>query len=386
MNPLIVYRMTESKIEMIDMIQDFQTLSYTLCFDDFGNFTLTLPFSQKEFKLLLPENNLEKIVLLENDIFGICHKVDATSGKDSKIITVTGNLIEGLMMNSAIPKLLNLNKNMELQEYAYMNISGGQSTDKYAELTRWNGLNFEKNDSLKQFILPAGYTFEGGTLADFISQTAVYTDKGFKVYKKSDDTFGFKYIDYTDRTVNQTDNSPVLISTKFDNLSEGQFSINTQEYKNVVIASYDYDNDNFGKGRAMVLVTYDKYEDDITKIPSNEIRAAFESELDVDQTEAETLDEFNSLLKQAARQKLYEYNLVKSYECMQVDQVGTFLLNRDYFLGDKVTVYDDYLDLSIDVQIKSITTNISNAGREKELSFGYSQPTLNQILRKKGVI
>ena len=385
MNPLIVYRMTESKIEILDTLQGLQTLSYTVCFDDLGSFTLTLPFSQKDFKLLLPENRIEKIILLENSVFGICHKVEARNG-DNKTITVEGNLIEGLLLNSVVNRALNLSEDTELQEYTYNNIYGKESSNIYSISTLWNGLTFEKNSDLKKFIIPAGYNFEGGTLADFITQISVYSNKGFKVYKKPDDSFGLKYLDYTDRSINQKENSPVLISTKFDNLSEGQFSINTQKYKNVVIASCDYANDNFGNGKLTVAVTYDKYGDDITKISSNEIRAAFESDLGVDQTKAKTLEEFETLLKQAARQKLYEYNLVKSYECMQVDQVGTFLLNRDYFLGDKVTVYDDYLDLSIDVQIKSITTNISNAGREKELSFGYSQPTLNQILRKKGVI
>lgn len=385
-NNLVVYNMLENKIEEEGLLQNYQSISYTVCFDDVGTFTLTIPFTQEDFNLLLPEENLEKIIYLDRDfqreVYGICNKVEVSTGQDDgDFITVSGNLIEGIMLNSVIQKTVYFVSASYIQSFIDMNMSLEENS-----ITRWKGLSLGINSDLKEFKIPEEYNFPGGTLSEFIHNLCVYSNTGYRVTKNEDNSFTLMLNDFTDKTINQSENSPVLISTKFENLINSEFSINTESYKNVIIATAEYNNETLGKGSLTSTVTYDEYENDISNIPNNKIRASFESELDVDFSNATTIEQAKSILNQAAKQKLYEYGLVKSYECSQLAQSGTFFLNRDYILGDKVTVYDDRLGLSMDAQVTEVTKNISQEGITYEPTFGYAQPTLNRILRQKGVI
>lgn len=93
--------------------------------------------------------------------------------------------------------------------------------------------------------------------------------------------------------------------------------------------------------------------------------------------------EYNSMLSTRGLSKLAECKLSESFEAtIRTDELAGFVFDKDYFLGDTITVYDNRLKVKADVLITAVEYKYTSEGPEVNLTLGYPQLSVMQKLRR----
>jgi len=96
-----------------------------------------------------------------------------------------------------------------------------------------------------------------------------------------------------------------------------------------------------------------------------------------------TTEEYAALLTNRGREKLAEHQLVRSFAATVRDRGATYVLGEDYQLGDTITVIDDRLGVTANAVAQGVTRSVGRNGESMELTLGYGQPTIYDILKRK---
>lgn len=99
-----------------------------------------------------------------------------------------------------------------------------------------------------------------------------------------------------------------------------------------------------------------------------------------------TAEEYAALLTNRGREKLAEHQLVQSFAAVVRERGSTYILGGDYHLGDTITAIDDRLGVTVNAVVQGVTRSVSREGEHMELTLGYGQPTLYDILKRKAGI
>ena len=94
--------------------------------------------------------------------------------------------------------------------------------------------------------------------------------------------------------------------------------------------------------------------------------------------------EYNKLLWQRGLQKLSDYKVVENFSSV-IKTFGfqQYEYNKDYFLGDTVTVADREIDITMDTQITEVERVWDENGYSFSLTFGKTQPTILDVVKRK---
>lgn len=96
-----------------------------------------------------------------------------------------------------------------------------------------------------------------------------------------------------------------------------------------------------------------------------------------------TDEEYAAVLTTRGREKLAEHQLVRSFSASVRQRGATYTLGEDYLLGDTITVIDERLGVTVDAVVQGVTRSVSRTGESMDLTFGYGQPTIYDMLRKE---
>lgn len=94
--------------------------------------------------------------------------------------------------------------------------------------------------------------------------------------------------------------------------------------------------------------------------------------------------EYNKLLWQRGLQKLSDYKVIENFSSV-IKTFGfqQYEYNKDYFLGDTVTVADREIDITMDTQITEVERVWDENGYSFSLTFGKTQPTILDVAKRK---
>jgi hypothetical protein len=174
----------------------------------------------------------------------------------------------------------------------------------------------------------------------------------------------FDVIPGTDRTMSQDEVSPVTFRMEFANIHDYRYAEDRQNHRNTGYAG--------GQGEDERRLMY---------ILGDENEGLDRHEVFLDCGNAETIDE----LLRLGGQRLSEFYEAKTIEMMALPR--TFVFEKDYFLGDKVTVIISRLGLALDTRITSVKETWERAsGHTVEARFGEKLPNLFTILERTEVV
>lgn len=94
-------------------------------------------------------------------------------------------------------------------------------------------------------------------------------------------------------------------------------------------------------------------------------------------------DEYISILTTRGEEKLGENQLVRSFSATVRTIDPTYVYGKDFFLGDTITVTDERIGITVDAVVEAVQHSFSGDGESLVFTFGYGQPTLYDILRRK---
>lgn len=104
---------------------------------------------------------------------------------------------------------------------------------------------------------------------------------------------------------------------------------------------------------------------------------------DADPDNPMTSEEYAALLVNRGQQKLAENQLVRSFSTDVRTYDPTYPYGEDFQLGDTITVTDERLGITVDAVVHGVERSVSSEGESLTLTFGYGQPTIYDILKRK---
>lgn len=99
--------------------------------------------------------------------------------------------------------------------------------------------------------------------------------------------------------------------------------------------------------------------------------------------EALTPEEYVQALTTRGKEKLAEKPLVQSFTADVRTLGAAYEFGRDYQLGDRITVSDRRLGVTVQAVVTGAEYSVSREGRGLTLTLGYSQPTVFEKLARK---
>ena len=93
--------------------------------------------------------------------------------------------------------------------------------------------------------------------------------------------------------------------------------------------------------------------------------------------------EYAQLLQTRGEEKLDEHQVVQSFDTTIKSQGATFEYGRDFYLGDIITITDELLGVTCDAVVEGRRCIVTKDEENVSFIFGYGQPTITDILRRK---
>ncbi len=194
-------------------------------------------------------------------------------------------------------------------------------------------------------------------LKELVMELCIASGLGYECVFENKE-FVLNVIQGKDLSTNQSENSPVIFSEKFDNISNLEFIHNIQQSKNVAIVA--------GQGEAAERAI----------VEVGDALGLHRRELFVDARDIED----DTLLPQRGEEKLAEVREEISLAFDVVQGNKSFVYEKDYNVGDIVTIVSDYATMH--TRILSATEDYSDKGYELKIEAGKEIPDLISLIKR----
>lgn len=183
-------------------------------------------------------------------------------------------------------------------------------------------------------------------------------------------THTFSIFQCADRSVGNADgNAPVVFSYDTEDFLSSEYFYNDADYRNVAFIA------GAGEGaERKTTILYDAVGFDRSELY---VDARDLAETDEDMNPIPE-DEYVELMEQRGEQKLAENPVVQTFNASLRTVGAAYQLNRDYRIGDWVTVQDETLSITLRCKITTTNEVYDERGYTLDVTFGYEQHTLNE--------
>lgn len=308
----------------IGLIDDYESLIWTPRYFEPGDFEIYTKAGEKTLSLLQLDNYVTRP---DSDKVGIIEKVRIESDPDAgDHIIATGRFAESILDRRIVWTLTNIEDTVEngVKRLLTENFISPTLSDRKIE-------NFVIGSS-QGFTEPMSAQYGGDNILEVVVDVCKQNGYGFKVILNSDKNFEFQLYKGTDRSYNQNINPFVVFGPEFENIVSSDYEHDKSTLKNACNV--------WGEGEEFSLKTLG-----VGSVSGLNRREMFVEAMDISSETEDgvtlTTEQYNNLLIQRGREKLAENPETVSFEG-EVESVRQFVFDRDYFLGDIVTVKNSY--------------------------------------------
>lgn len=424
---LNVWVFDSSSITPLGVIDVVTGLTWEEKFADAGNFELWCPLTDVNVELLQEDN----LVWIGGESAGVIeYKELSTDDSGVQTIHIQGRLAESYLDYRTI--------------YPTVSVSG-KTSSTLRTLVNSNLINPEdSNRKIHNIELAAdqeelgesvSYQKTGDSVLTEVSRLCDANNLGFRLqFLPREYKFVFRVYEGTDRTLDQTEVNPVLFSSELDDILESNYSHNKSELRNLAYVAGEDSGENRKVqpvGSASGLSRRELYVDardiqsevswncvtvtktEILEADANKVRITTTKTLtnpDTGETKTSTSSEvkfdeyategtvtqestemvhmadsdYYALLSERGKTSLEDYKDIEAFSAtLRTFGVTGYEYGVDFFLGDKVTVYDARLKVRINAIVTSVMTTYDEDGERLDIVFGYEQPTLANKLKRR---
>lgn len=323
----------DTNFNIVGLIDKFTSFLWVERYYTNGDFELYIPFEfatftllQKGFYLRIPES--ERVMIIE--------KKEMDFDPEKKYyVTITGKSLETIINRRIVWQQTVLTGNLQTGIHRLLteNVIAPTNTDRTIP-------NFIFEASIDVLVtaktVDAQYTYDN--LFDVIQALCESNGLGFKITLSATNQFVFKLYAGKYRTYDQLINQYVIFSPNFENLVDSQYLESDEMFKNTVLVG--------GEGEGTDRILEEVHTDEnITGLSRREtfVDASDLSLITDDHPEGQPLTDYKNQLKQRGMEALLEAIAIQSFEgsCDESNS-GSFILGRDYDLGDVVQVENEY--------------------------------------------
>lgn len=351
----------DSTREVIGIVDTFGSIIWHTVWFGVGDFEIYAVASEQNLELLQKNNYVTRS---DDEEVGIIEKVvineDASTGR---MITATGRFAKSILNRRLIYNLSGTSNKATvlhgLVEVAARTLVANNAINCSFDVKR--NIPILELGTLKNFTEKI-VDEKGSSAYKQVSYDNLldYTDSLLQEYNLSakiildDDTKKLQYVveKGTDRSESNSNGiDPVIFSKDYDNITDSEYSYSTENKKNVALIGGE------GEGLARFYALLDPVVSGLERkeifVDASSISKSYQDEQEQEQTYTDA--EYTAMLKTQGKQTLKPLTDVESFEGTITVTSGNYILNRDFYLGDIVTVQENSIDKFIDVRITEVT-------------------------------
>lgn len=367
-------RILTTDFEWLGEIDDYESLQFTRRYQKSGEFELHINVN-KNLTETLQEGNL--IFLTERKVGVIQHRTLSRDGKET--LTIKGSTLQGLMSRRiTVPPIgqgydrIKDNAETVLKHYVFNNAVNPVDISRIIPnleiaLDQKRGPIVDYQSRLKHL----------DTELEDISNISgigweIYLDLGRQ-------KFVFDVFENRDVTTEQTILPPVIFSVDFDNIQSHTFTDSALGYKNTAYVGGQGEEESRRIVKIGTTSGFKRYETFVDARDVSETKSVegVDGPTDVPIPESE----INSQLTDRGTKSLKELDKIISFES-EILTYGPFVYEKDWDLGDIVTVQDKMWGLTLNTPIPEVKETYEVGGFKLEATFGNTIPTLIDKLKK----
>jgi hypothetical protein len=323
--PVYVYN---SYLELLGIIDDYYSLTWAERYNIVGDFELELPIYYESNSFIEFGNFIH---IKSSDRYMIVENIKPILEEDKQSLLLSGESSESLLKRRILESPMTAMGPSELTIYnlVYDHIINPIDTDRKISL-------FE--DWYPALLTTPFYNeqFDMQTIYKVIETIAKNSGLGFKIIVQEGDfierKFYFIVYEGVDRSYDQTGNSWVIFSTKFDNVLSSSFYESEQEMITTVLVSAEI-KDAVGGDYALALYVWGITDDEPSEL--DRIETVLETTIDKDVTDPPLTDSNVISIISTRGRELLNANPIRLFEG-DFDIQGTFVYGVDFFMGDIV--------------------------------------------------
>lgn len=320
----------DSKYEILDMVDTFESLIWTDRFLGYGDFEIYAPVEVNYFKnlkedLYLAQQNSEHMMILESVNI-------VTNSETGNRVTVIGRSLESILERRIIWGQTVLTGSFQngIKKLLDENVISPADDSR-----RIPGFTFKEstNSYIQGLTIEAQYF--GENLYDTIMELCESKKVGFKILPKGEGGFEFELYTGEDRSFSQDKNLWVEFSPRFDNLLSSNYLKSSKLKKTAALSA----GEGEGSDRKMIEVLAE----------SGGGSGLSRKELFVDASGiSSTVDgaeiseeEYNQQLTERGKTALAETKVTETFEG-EIETTLQYVYRRDFFIGDIVQITNEY--------------------------------------------
>lgn len=411
----------------LGLVNNLTGITWTDRYSSAGEFELWCPITDENLSLL-SEGHL--IWMGEETIGVIQFKELSTDSEGSMTIHVQGQTAECYLDQRVMYPTVSTSGSISsiMRVFVSKNVISPMDSDRIIPNVRLAENQESLGDNIK-------IQKTGGSVLEALSELGTAYLTGFKlVFDPINKALVFTVVKGKNRSIDQDVNDPVVFSSELDDILESKYTYNESSYRNIAYvlgegegADRVLDVVGSASGLArrelyvdardlqrevswnckttvttsvirgdigLVLIVTTK---ELTNPDTGEKMIEETRKLDLQENPVagtETIEgteeipmpeeDYKELLKTRGREELEEYQKVDSFDASfrTWDQSGN-VFRRDYDLGDIVTVFDSRLKIRTEAIVTEATTTYDDRGKSLDITFGYSQPTISQLLKRR---
>lgn len=370
---IYVYKLDdEGTFDAIGEINQFTSLIWPDKYNGYSTFSLWAPVT-KENKFLIKKGNI--IWLGGRKNAAVIEIIKFTTDENGqKTYEVKGRTLEMLLTTRIIWNTYSCNN--KCASTAIYEIVNQQCVNPTNQNRKIPFLICADDDELGDEIT---YQKTGGEVYDAVYGICSEQGLGFDIiFNPADKQLIFVVTKGKDRTISQSINDSVILSTSLEDILESSYYTNDQDLKSIaLIAGEDSGtdrktttsgDDSIGFRRRELYVDARDLQTEIT-----------------DEHGTVTVipdDEYIRMLKNRGYEKLSDCKTVETFDA-KIRVIGSqYAYDTDYTKGDKITIEDEELGIRTEAIIDESNENYDDE-YEIILTIGYSYPTLIQRVKRQ---
>lgn len=339
-----IYVMNKN-FEKIAVIEDASVI-WVNRYYDVGDFEIYVGATEKYINILQSGNYVTR---LDDEKVGIIENIKITyDDEGTEYLTATGRFAESLLGRRIVWQQTQLAGTAEngLRNLINNNIVNPIIADRKIPIIE---LGIVKGYTDR---LDAQYT--GDNILEINKNVAISNQTGFK-FNFTGAKFQYELYKGIDRSYNQTQNSYVVFSDKYDNLLTSEYELNTSNLKNVALVAGE------GEGTARKTI----------EVGSGTGLNRYEIFVDARNLSTNNGEITTSEYNEALKEKGFE-NIVTITQAFtgEVDLEQNYKYKKDFFLGDIVTIENSKWGIFINSRIIEITESEDESGYRITPTFG----------------
>ena len=342
---------------IVGIIDTAQSIIWHSVYNGVGDFEIYAQATEKHIGLLVACNYVTR---LDNEEIGIIEHISVTFDvQRGRMITATGRFAKSILdrrhiynLSGKTNKATVFSGNVEAaaRKLVYDNaIACSFDARRNIPILELGALanlpdiivDENRNAASKQVSYDNLLTYTDSLLAEYNQAAMVVLD---------DDSKQLQYIVYkgADRSTDNADgNEPIIFSQEFDNLNESEYTYDTTQEKTAALIGGE--GDGLDRFYSLIAGEENGLARRETWVDASSVSMKYKDEQDEEKTYTDA--EYKQMLDTLAKQELAPLVRIETFSGSIDITYGQFILNKDFALGDIVTVQDNLLGKYINARV-----------------------------------